>query len=174
MAPKNKTKNNNSQSGDKPVASQQPQEDAAKRSPRAAKSESAPVSSRRSASDVLLKLVSALLYLALAAGAVLASLYVHRELTDIKLASSRHDESARKCASAAHEVEIALQQVSVALHTLCGGGNLHTYTQIPSKRTWVAINLFKKVISERLGKCFIGYAKLRKLYRIIKWQFHFL
>lgn len=114
MTVKNRNKNN---SNDKPAPSQH-QDDAPKRSPKVtkvakvAKAENAPVSSRRSGSDALTKFLSALFYLALAAGAVFASLYLHQELSDIKLANSRHEESMKKCTAAAREVEHALQQVS--------------------------------------------------------------
>lgn len=110
MTVKNRNKNN-SNSNDKTVPSQQ-QDDTAKKSPKVAKAENAAVSSRGSGSGALIKFLSALFYLALAAGAVFASLYLHQELSDIKHANSRHEESMKKCTTAAREVEHALQQVS--------------------------------------------------------------
>ncbi|XP_048011932.1 cytoskeleton-associated protein 4-like [Megalobrama amblycephala] len=107
MTVKNRNKNN---SNDKTAPSQQ-HDEAPKRSPKVAKAENAPVSSRGSGSDALKKFLSALFYLALAAGAVFASLYLHQELSDIKHANSRHEESMKKCTAAAREVEHALQQI---------------------------------------------------------------
>lgn len=119
MTVKNRNKNN-SNSNDKTVPSQQ-QDDTAKKSPKVAKAENAAVSSRGSGSGALIKFLSALFYLALAAGAVFASLYLHQELSDIKHANSRHEESMKKCTTAAREVEHALQQVSWLHSCLCRG-----------------------------------------------------
>lgn len=117
MTAKNRNKSN-AHSNDKTVpVQQQQQDDAPKKSPKVAKAENAPVSSRASGSDALTKFVSVLFYLALAAGAALASLYFHQELSDIKRANSRHEESMEKCSAAARDADHALQQVSRLIHS---------------------------------------------------------
>jgi len=116
MTAKNRSKNS-SNSNSSGVASPQPDHDAAKKTPGkvAVKAENAPLASRGSGSDALMmmiKCVCALFSLALAAGVVLASVHFQRELSEIKHASVRYEESAMKCAAAAREVENALTQVS--------------------------------------------------------------
>lgn len=152
MTARNRSKNNSNSnsSSDRGVASQQP-DDAPRKSTSkvAAKAEeNAPLASRGSGSDasMLMKCVCTLFYLALAAGVVFASVHFQRELSEIRHASVRNEESAMKCAAAAREVENAFTQVSGLHHPvafLLWKQHTHSANKICSKSDWIAINLTK-------------------------------
>ncbi|XP_051974209.1 cytoskeleton-associated protein 4 [Xyrauchen texanus] len=109
MTAKNRNKNNSHPNDRSPA---QQTDDGAKKPPKA--------ESPRSGSSGLIKFISAVFYLALAAGAALASFYIHHTLSEVKQMSVRHEESSQKCAAVAHEVQHALLQISSVKASLEG------------------------------------------------------
>uniref|UniRef100_A0A8C1D6K5 Cytoskeleton associated protein 4 n=1 Tax=Cyprinus carpio carpio TaxID=630221 RepID=A0A8C1D6K5_CYPCA len=102
MAAKNRNKSSSQPSNsDKTPASAQP--DDAPRS-RSAQRAAGAQSNNASGSPALLKLVSALCYLGFVAGTVIVSVTFYHELSEIKLASSRHEESVQRSADARQQI----------------------------------------------------------------------
>lgn len=105
MTAKNRNKIN-SHTNDKAPASQH--DDAVKKSPK-----NAPVAAGPSA---LMKFISALFYLTLTGGAVLAAIYFQQALSEVKLMNLKHEESIERYTDVSREVERALQQVCYYLY----------------------------------------------------------
>lgn len=105
MPAKNKTKSANS--NDKPAVN--PQDDAAKKSPKVSKADSS--ANSRSGSGKLTKLLSALSYLVLVSGAAFASFYLQKVLTEVNQIRSESEEALQKNSEVLQKVEDALQQV---------------------------------------------------------------
>ncbi|KTF75429.1 hypothetical protein cypCar_00031130 [Cyprinus carpio] len=112
MAAKNRNKSSSQPSNsDKTPASAQP--DDAPRS-RSAQRAAGAQSNNASGSPALLKLVSALCYLGFVAGTVIVSVTFYHELSEIKLASSRHEESVQRSADARQQ---ALESAVLGVRT---------------------------------------------------------
>ncbi|XP_073694692.1 cytoskeleton-associated protein 4 [Garra rufa] len=116
MAAKNRNKNNSQPNNDKMLASPQPDDAAKNKIPKVAKAENVTRSGSGSGSGSLLNFMSTLSYLGFVAGTVLASVYLHQELSNIKQTNSRYEESVKKCADAEH----ALQQIRTMKTSLEG------------------------------------------------------
>lgn len=115
----NSTANNNNEKNASPP---QHQDDVAKKSQKASKAETPapaaavvaaphPKPSSGSSSGGCVKLLAALCYIALVAGAGVASFYLQQVLEEVNQISSRHQESAQKNAELSQKLEAALQQV---------------------------------------------------------------
>ncbi|MCI4389063.1 hypothetical protein PGIGA_G00093340 [Pangasianodon gigas] len=111
-----KNKNKGANSTDK--AAVNPQDDAAKKSPKVSKADSS--ANSRPGSGKLTKLLSALSYMVLVSGAAFASFYLQRVLTEVNQIRSESEEALQKNAEVLHRVEHALQQVNSMKFSLEG------------------------------------------------------
>lgn len=114
MTAKHRNKNNSTSNNEKNAPPPPPpQDDVAKKSQKAIKVEPLPAPHPKSSSGsgTCMKLLAALCYIALVAGAGFASFYLQQVLEEVSQISNRHEESLQKNAELAQKVDTVLQQV---------------------------------------------------------------
>ncbi|KAF5898830.1 cytoskeleton-associated protein 4, partial [Clarias magur] len=101
-----KNKNKSANPNDKPAGN--PQDDAAKKSPKLSKADSS--ANSKSGLGNITKFLSALSYLVLVSGAAFASFYLQRVLTEVNQIRAESEGALQKSAEVLQKVEHAVQQ----------------------------------------------------------------